>query len=140
MSSLNAFLNPIKEENAKVVASKRFVGENGKPVEWEIRALTGEEDEVIRKKCTRSVPVPGKRGQYTNETDINRYLGELAATCTVYPNLNDATLQKAYGVLGADSLLKTMLKAGEYAEYLEKVQKISGYDQTMEDLVDEAKN
>lgn len=140
MSSLNAFLNPIKEENVKVVASKRFVGENGKPVEWEIRALTGEEDEVIRKKCTRSVPVPGKRGQYTNETDINRYLGELAAACTVYPNLNDATLQKAYGVLGADSLLKTMLKAGEYAEYLEKVQKISGYDQTMEDLVDEAKN
>ncbi|MEA4988924.1 MAG: phage portal protein [Anaerovorax sp.] len=140
MSNLDAFLNPVKEENVKVVVSKRFVGEDKKPVEWELRALTGEEDEAIRKKCTRSVQVPGKRGQYTNETDINRYLGELAAACTVYPNLNDAALQKAYGVLGADSLLKTMLKAGEYAEYLEKVQKISGYDQTMEDLVDEAKN
>lgn len=142
MSNLSFFLsqNVIKDESIKYVASKRFVDEDGKPVEWEICCITSDEDEAIRKACTRKVQVPGKRNQYTPETDFNAYLGKLAARCTVYPNLNDAELQNSYGVLGADSLLKTMLKPGEYADYLTKIQEVNGFDITMEDMVDEAKN
>ena len=60
--------------------------------------------------------------------------------CTVFPNLNDKELQDSYKVMGADALLKTMLTPGEYAEYLTKIQEVCGFDTTMQDEVDEAKN
>jgi hypothetical protein len=142
MSNLSAFLsqNAVKEDNIKHAASKRFLDEKNNPMEWEIKSITSEEDEAIRKECTKKVQIPGKRGQYTQETDYTKYVGKLGAACTVFPNLNDAELQNSYGVMGADALLKTMLKPGEYADYLAKVQEINGFEQTMEDLVDEAKN
>ena len=68
------------------------------------------------------------------------YLGKLAVACTVFPNLNDKELQDSYKVMGADALLKTMLTPGEYAEYLTKIQEVCGFDTTMQDEVDEAKN
>jgi hypothetical protein len=141
MSNLNAFLsqNALKVENVKFVASKRFV-EDGKPVEWEICAITSTEDEALRKSCTRKVPVPGKRNQFVPETDYNAYLGKLAARCTIYPKLGDADLQNSYGVMGADALLKVMLTPGEYADYLQKIQEVNGFETTMEDMVEEAKN
>lgn len=132
--------NAIKDENIKYIASKRFVDKSKKPMQWEIQAITGSEDEAIRKECTRRVPVPGKKGQYTQETDYNKYLGKLAVTCTVFPNLNDIELQNSYHVMGADVLLKTMLKPGEYADYLTKIQEVNGFEVTMDELVEEAKN
>lgn len=142
MNNLTAFLkeNAIKVENIKYVASKRYVDGNGKPIEWEIQGVTSDEDEAIRKACTKKVPVTGKKYQYTTETDYQAYVGKLAARCTVYPNLNDASLQDSYGVMGADALLKKMLTAGEYAEYLMKIQEINGFDVSFEDKVQEAKN
>lgn len=142
MSNLKAFLsqNVMKEENMKFVPSKRFIGEDGKPIEWEIKAITSEEDEKIRRSCTRKVPVVGKRGQFTQETDFQAYVGKLAAACIVFPNLEDAELQDSYKVMGSDVLLKTMLKSGEYIDLITKIQEINGFEQTMEDLVEEAKN
>jgi len=142
MGDLSCFLsqNAIKAENEKFIASKRFIGLDKKPVEWEIQAITSEEDEALRRECTKRVPVVGKRGQYTQETDYNRYLGKLAARCTVFPNLKDKGLQDSYHVMGEDVLLKAMLTAGEYAGYMEKVQQVNGFDATMEELEEEAKN
>ena len=124
--SLSAFLaeNAVPVENIKFVASKRFLGEDGNPIPWEIKTITGTEDEALRKSCAKRVPVPGK----------------LAVSCTVFPNLNDKELQDSYKVMGADALLKTMLTPGEYAEYLTKIQEVCGFDTTMQDEVDEAKN
>ncbi|KXG78289.1 phage tail assembly chaperone [Thermotalea metallivorans] len=141
MSGLSAFFaeNIAQNETIKYVVSKRFT-ENGKPIEWEIKAITSDEDEAIRKLCTRKVPVPGKKNVFTQEIDFNKYLGMLAVACTVYPNLNDASLQDSYKVMGADNLLKKMLLPGEYADYLKKIQEINGFETSMEDLVDEVKN
>lgn len=141
MSEFSIFMagNVVKEETVKFVASKRFAVK-GKPVEWEIKAIDSDLDEAIRKECTKKVPVAGKRGQYTQETDTDKYLGKMCAACTVYPNLNDAELQDSYGVKSADALLKKMLKAGEYTEYKAKVMEVNGYDMSMEELVEEAKN
>lgn len=142
MSNLSAFLaqNALKVENVKYVVSKRFVDENGEPIPWEIRCITSTEDETIRKACTKRVPIPGKRNQFTQEIDYNLYLGKLAAACTVFPNLNDVELQNSYGIMGADALLKTMLTPGEYADYLTKIQEVNGFEVTFEDAVEEAKN
>lgn len=142
MGELSCFLaqNAVKVENEKYVASRRFLNKAGKPVEWEIQAITSTEDEALRRSCTKRVPVVGKKGQYTQETDYNLYLGKLAARCTVVPNLNAQELQDSYHVMGADALLKAMLTAGEYANYIEKVQDVNGFDVPMDELVEEAKN
>ena len=126
-------------ETVKYVASKRFAIK-GKPVEWEIKAIDSELDEAIRKECTKKVPIVGKRGQYNQETDTDKYIGKMCVACTVYPNLNDAELQDSYGVKSADALLKKMLKPGEYTDFKAKVMEVNGYDMSMDDLVDEAKN
>ena len=136
--SLEAFLHPIREERMKFVASKRFIGEDGKPVEWEIRAITTEEDDSLRRSCMKQTP--GRKGQAPLTLDVNKYMGLLAAACTVYPNLNDAELQNSYHVMGNDSLLKAMLKPGEFSDYLLRVQEINGYDVGMDELIEEAKN
>jgi hypothetical protein len=141
MSDFSVFMagNVIKDETIKYVASDRFK-EKGKPVEWELKAIDSELDELIRKECTKRVPIPGKRGQYNMETDTDKYLGKMCVACTVYPDLNNAELQDSYGVKTPDALLKKMLKSGEYTEYKAKVMEINGYDMSMDDLVDEAKN
>lgn len=146
--SLSAFLaeNALPVEHIKFVASKRFLSDEvdkdgkRKPMEWEIKTITGTEDEALRKSCAKRVPIPGKRNQYQKETDYDMYLGKLAVACTVFPNLRDEGLQKSYGVYGEDTLLKTMLTPGEYTDYVAKVQEVCGFDSTFQDEVDEAKN
>lgn len=141
MSDFSAFLmgNALKADSMKYVASKRFV-QNGKPVEWEICPVNSDLDELLRKECTKKVPIPGKRGQHTMETDTDKYIGKLCVASTMYPDLNNASLQDSYGVKTPDALLKKMLLPGEYIEYKAKVMEVNGYDMSMEELVDEAKN
>ncbi len=141
--SLTAFMAPnaVQDEHIKYVVSARFVDEKTKePIEWEIQCIDSKHDEELRKACTRRVAVPGKRGQFTKETDYDKYVGLLAVECTVFPDLNNVELQNSYGVLCADELLKKMLKPGEYADYLEKIQEINGFNESFEDKVEEAKN
>lgn len=141
MSEFAVFMagNAAKDETIKYVASKRFTNK-GKPVEWELKAVDSDLDEAIRKECTKRVPIVGKRGQFNQETDTDKYIGKLCVACTVYPNLNDAELQDSYGVKDGLSLLKKMLKPGEYTEFKAKVMEVNGYDMSMEELVDDAKN
>lgn len=142
MGELSCFLaqNAIRVENVKHVVSRRFLDKAGKPVEWEIRCITPEEDEILKKACTKRVPVVGKKGAYLPETDYSAYVAKLAAKCTVFPNLNDKELQDSYQVMGDDALLKRMLIPGEYSDYLAKVQEVNGFDISMDELVEEAKN
>ncbi len=141
MGNLSIFLaeNAAPVQNVKYAASARFI-ENGKPVEWEIRAISGAEDEELHRACATRVPLPGQKNRYQTETDMTLYLGKLAAACTVFPNLRDEELQDSYHVRGADELLKTMLTSGEYAAYIVKVQDVCGFDLALESEIEEAKN
>lgn len=133
MKSLNAFLKPAEVKNEEVIVSKRFV-ENGKPVPFEIRAITQEENKQLIKKYT-------KRDKKGNETfDRTEYVSALTASGVVFPDLTNAELQKAYGVLGESALLQKMLLVGEYADLAGKVQEISGLDNDVNDDIEEAKN
>ena len=142
MSDFSIFMagNVTADENVKYVATKRIKDKDGKAAEWELKAVGSDVDEAIRKECTKKVPIVGKRGQYTQETDTDKYIGKLCVASTVYPNLNNAELQDSYGVKTADDLLKKMLLPGEYTEYKTKVMEVNGYDMSMEDKVEEAKN
>ena len=134
MSSLSAFLNPVKVENKKVIISNRFLDEKGKPVPFEIRAITQEENKRLINKNT-------KRDKKGIET-FNRgeYIAELTANAVVFPDLHNAELQKAYGCLGATNLIQKMLLVGEFAELSNQVQILSGLDEDINKDIEEAKN
>lgn len=146
--NLTAFLaeNAIPVDNTFYAASPRFLSgdmdENGKPIPalWEIKAITGTEDEALRKACSKRVPIPGKKNQYQRETDYDQYLGKLAVACTVAPDLHRKELQDSYKVMGAEALLKTMLTPGEYANYVNKVQEVCGFDTSLAEDIETAKN
>ncbi|MCJ7856456.1 phage portal protein [Lachnospiraceae bacterium NSJ-143] len=136
---LGIFLRKNRENtsNTFYAASKGFVAD-GEPVKWEIRPLSGSEEEKIRDMCIKRSAK--KNGGYTEELDYSRYLGKIAAASTVYPDLFDEELQNSYGVWGEDLLLKEMLTSGEYIAYIKKVKEVNGFDITDRELVDEAKN
>lgn len=65
---------------------------------------------------------------------------QLAAS-VVYPNLLDAELQDSYGVKTPDALLKEMVDdPTEFAEFAAYVREFNGFDETINDAVEEAKN
>ncbi|MEG1491388.1 MAG: phage portal protein [Oscillospiraceae bacterium] len=140
--NLSAFLaqNARKVENEKCVASQRFMGEDGKAVEWEICCITAGENEKLRKSCMRQVLVSGgRKGQTTTSFDAGHYQALISARCTVFPNLNSAELQDSYGVKSAEELITTMLTSGEFEDFSARVLEVNGFQNT-EELVDEAKN
>lgn len=139
MKTLQAFMreSALPVENAQVAVSKRFVDENGEAILWEIKALTPEEDDLIRRSCTVLVSMRGGKQEKFNQ---NRYLEEFVTASVVYPNLHDVELQDSYGVKDAKELLKKMLIAGEYLKLTAKAQEISGFNITLEEKVEEAKN
>ena len=142
MQDLSLFLagNALPEENIFYAATKRFRDPDGNPVLWELRPISTEEDEAIRKQYTKRVPVPGRKGQYTKDVDIEAYLCAVAAQCTVFPNLKDAELQNSYHVMGEEALLRALLnKPGEYQDFLNKINEVNGF-QSMDELVEEVKN
>lgn len=141
MSDFSAFFkrNKIKHENLKYVVSADYVDEKGQPIEWEIRRLSTAEDEALRKSCMKQVKVPGRNVTKT-EMDQLLYITKLTVASIVFPNLNDKKLQDEWGVMGAENLLKEMIAPGEYAELTEKVTTHNGFDISMNELVEEAKN
>ena len=140
MSELSAFFaqNAASELTEEFVVSERFKDKEGKPIPWILRSMTEAENEEIRKTATKRVQV--KKGVYTQETNPEEYVAKLVVASVVFPNLKDAELQKSYGVMGAEALLRKMLLPGEYASLGQKVQELNGFDQSMEDLMDEVKN
>ncbi len=132
MSSLNAFLNPIKAENKEVIVSNRFI-ENGKVVPFVIRPIGQSENKQLIKKHTKR----DKKGKET--FDRAEYVSELTALAVVSPDLTNAELQEVYG-MGISKCLSNMLYVGEYAELAQAVQALSGLEEDINEDIDEVKN
>lgn len=131
--SLKAFLNPVKAENKEVIISRRFLGEDSKPVPFVIRPISEAENKDLMKKHTRR----DKKGQ--ENFDRYEYIHELVAMAVVSPDLTNAELQKVYG-LGISKCLSNMLNVGEFAELSQAVQELSGLDTDINDDIEEVKN
>ncbi len=143
MSNLSVFLKKNKKERANTfyAASKSFVGEDGKPIQWEIKPLTTVEDERIREECTREIPVEGRKGLFRQKIDANAYMVKQMVAAIVFPNLYDAALQDSYGVKTPEALLKEMVdNPSEFIDLSNFIREYSGFDKDMESEVEEAKN
>jgi len=143
MSNIHLFMkrNKTAKENVRYAPTKSLCDESGAPLEFEIRALTTKEDERIRDNCTVEIPITGKPNMYRSKVNATKYIGELLAASVVYPDLLDAELQDSYRVKTAEDLLKEMIDdPGEYTEFTMFVQKFNGFNVSLDEKVDEAKN
>jgi len=143
MSTMSAFFKKNKtfKQNVFFPATKSLCDKNGEPLKWEIRPLTTKEDEKIRDACTREVPIPGKPNMFRHKVDASAYIGKLLAASVVYPDLYDAELQDSYDVKTPEDLLKEMIDdPGEYTDFTAFIQNFNGFNVSMQEQVNEAKN
>lgn len=143
MATLALFMKGNKKQktNTFYPATKSLVDKDGNPLMWEIKPITTKEDEAIRDACTYEVPIPGKRNQFRIKIDANAYMTKQLAASVVFPNLLDAELQDSYEVKTPDALLKEMVDdPTEFAEFAAFVREFNGFDETINDAVEEAKN
>ena len=126
MGVLEAFLHPIAvEETKKVEISKRFVGEDGKPVPFEIKTIPQGENSQLIKKYTRRKLV---NGSTTEIFDTVAYTNALIVECTVQPDFQDSRMCEAYGVLDPMMVPGKMLLSGEYSALVGEIMKLNGFD------------
>lgn len=143
MSNFSRFMkqNKIQKENTTFPATKSLVDENGKPLEWVIKPLSTKENDDIRDECMMEVPVKGKPNMYRPKLNTSKYIAKMICACVVEPNLYDKELQDSYNVMTPEELLKEMVDdPGEYQEFATFVQEFNGFNTTLDEKVDEAKN
>ena len=135
MSALSAFLHPaVTREEKEVIISKRFLGEDGKPVPLKIRSLTQEENAAIIKAATRQKKVDG---QWQDSIDANELSARTIVDATVFPDFRSAELCETYGTKDPVQVPGKMLLAGEFGRLIDAVSKLSGFDKSLDE---EAKN
>lgn len=143
MSNFTRFMkkNKIQRENTTYAATKSLTDENGKPLEWVIKPLSTKDNESIRDDCMVDIPIKGKPNVYRPKLNTSKYLAKMIAACVVEPNLYDADLQDSYGVKTPEDLLQAMVDdPGEYQDFATFVQNYNGFNTSLDDKVDEAKN
>ena len=143
MSKFSRFMkhNKIVRENTIFPATKSLVDENGDPLQWVIKPMTTKENEELRDSCMIEIPIPGKPNTYRPKLVTSKYIAKMICACVVEPNLHDAELQDSYGVMTPEELLMAMVDdPGEYQAFTVFVQNFNGFNTTLEDKVEEAKN
>ncbi|WP_028563045.1 phage tail assembly chaperone [Paenibacillus pinihumi] len=140
MSDLKAFFaqSAVVESTEELIVSERFVDDKGQPIPWKLRSITEEENTEIRKASTKRVK--GRNGSTISEFNQEEYVAKMAAAGVVYPNLKSQELQESYKAIGAEMLLRKMLRPGEYGVLLEKAQEMNGFVTDTKELIDEVKN
>lgn len=131
--------NAIKTEEISYVASKRFVDAAGNPIPWQLKVIPNTEFESIVNRCKKKEFIPKTR-DYKIETDADKLNAELVMASVTFPNLNDESLQKSYGTIGAEETVKAMLTPGEYADLVAAVTEACGFQSGMSDKIKTAKN
>lgn len=133
MGSLIKFLkgNKLARKNYKYAASKAFLDEDGKPIEWEFRPIDTKTQTSITAEAMSS------------KGEINSYklMTKVIAAATVYPNLNDEELQDSYGVMSAEELVPMLLDdPEEFANLYMHINKMNGLRVNINDKIEEVKN
>ena len=138
--SMDAFLkqNVKQPENERLAVSERITDAEGKAIEWEIKSLSNQQDDELRKKHTKTTKQ--RNGAYIPTLDTTAYLKDLAVNSVVFPNLHDKLTQESWQVMDAGGLIDCLLKPGEYNELLKEVQKVNGWDVDIKEVVEEVKN
>ena len=131
----------MQKENVTYAATKSLTDEDGKPLLWTIKPLSTKDNEMIRDECMIEVPVKGKPNMFRPKLNTSKYIAKMLCACVVEPNLYDAELQDSYDVQTPEDLIQAIVDdPGEYQDFTAFVQNFNGFNTTLEDKVEEAKN
>lgn len=140
MGNITAFLQPpVMGETKEVMISKRFKGEDGKPVPFVIRVIDQETNGRNIKQATRRVKM---NGQVAEELDSDKYGKLLLISCVVTPNFKDAELCAYYKTTDPLDVPGRMLTVGEYTRLVQEIKKFNEIltGEELAEMEEEAKN
>ncbi len=143
MSDLSLFLkkNKTTKTNAFFAATKSLCDESGDALKWEIKPISTKENEQLQDACTREIPVTGKPNVYRHKINTTAYIAKLVAASVVSPDLCNAELQDSYGVNTPENLIKEMIDdPGEWNDFVMFIQQFNGFNVSLQEDIDEAKN
>lgn len=141
-TTLKAFFAQNAEQipNKKVVISERFKGEDGKPIEWELKALDAGTQQEIRSRAMEMKTTGGKKNAAVKMAYNSALVNILTAVnAVVFPDLNDTDLQDSYGVKKPEELIGKMLLPDEFDKLIDEIDTISE-GESAEELEKTAKN
>lgn len=126
------FLNKgksVKGITKKIVIGDRFKDENGKDFSFTIKALSAEQLDKYRDEA---------RGE--NSFNASKFNAKVAIAGCKYPNFKDAESIKARDLHTPEQYIKDVLLPGEIDILSLEVQKLCGYNVSVNELIEEAKN
>lgn len=135
---LQDFLNntPASTEE-EVAVSKRLVDpDTGELYKFKIRPLTDKEYENARNLAT-TLP---KRKKDPAKFNNSLFDEKIVIDCTIYPNFKDAHSIQATGCISPEQYLHKVLLPGEVSELSNRIIALSGFDNDMDELIEDAKN
>ncbi|MGF6357089.1 hypothetical protein ABIE27_005028 [Paenibacillus sp. 4624] len=127
----------VKEE--EVIITRRYKDEKGEPIPFVMKPLSTKRIDDLEAECTKPEFKKGKK--VGEKLDSKRFSLRIAIESTVYPDFRDAELLKSYGLTDPVDLARTILSVGgEYAEWMQAANRINGFDESEEDLIEDVKN
>ena len=107
------------------------------PYDFKIRPLTLEEHKAFQKKASK-IKISGKKREVS--FDQMEYYIDSVLACCLEPNFNDSSNVKKAGCVTPEMLLSKLLLPGEIITLGSKITDISGFEEDINDDIEEAKN
>ena len=132
--SLKQFLlaNPVDGIEETVILSERL-----KDHPFKIKPISNEEYQAYTKRATKINTKGKNKGA---EFDSRQFNMDVVLNHTVEPNFRDADFVAEAGVMTPEQLVNKLVLSGEVQELSNKISALSGFDNTLEDDIEEVKN
>ncbi|MBC8530572.1 phage tail assembly chaperone [Gehongia tenuis] len=125
--------HPVDDIREKVVVGERLRDEAGNPLAFEIRALTADAFEKVRRASER----PGPNGPVL---DARRFTEYLVIEGVAAPSFRDAEAMAELSCSTPEQYLAKTLLAGEILKLSAAIQRLSGFDTSLDEDIQTAKN
>ena len=136
MSKLMAILKAgaSNTETHQIPFSTRHKNEDGSPVLATVKPITAGQNNLYRKQASKV----GRKG--TLNFDQGLYQTLIIVNHTIDPDFKDQKEIEGWGVATPEQLADAVLSAGEYEALAKGILEISGFDESFDDIKDNAKN
>jgi len=108
-------------------------------VPFTVSAMTDDQFSEYQKRCTKRVGT-GAKAVLNSTVDFNKLKTVIVAAHVVEPNIRDTKFLKDGGWQTAEDFIAAKLTPGEVLDIYKVINEISGFDATMDEEVEDAKN
>ena len=135
MTTLTEFLlaNPVDDVTEDVIVSNRIKDAEGNVLKFTVKPMLHEQYLMYQKQCG---VVKGKKFEF----DSKKFNNLIVIGHTTNPKFTDATLVQQAGCVTPEQLMNKLLLAGEIDVLSQQIRRVSGFQDDLDDLVEEAKN